>query len=142
MSALRILLVEDNPDDVDVTKVALEQNSVDTELGVADDGVIAIEILRKEGEHTSEETPDLILLDLNLPRKTGFEVLEELKSDPDLKSIPVVVLTTSDDVRDVTVAYQLHANSYVVKPVDLMEFIGAVKGIIEYWDTVVQLPPN
>ena len=142
MSALRILLVEDNPDDVDVTKVALEQNSVDTELVVADDGVIAIEILRKEGEHTSEETPDLILLDLNLPRKTGFEVLEELKSDPDLKSIPVVVLTTSDDVRDVTVAYQLHANSYVVKPVDLMEFIGAVKGIIEYWDTVVQLPPN
>ncbi|MBT3271212.1 response regulator [Candidatus Poribacteria bacterium] len=142
MAALRILLVEDNPDDRDLTTVALGESDVETELVIAEDGVVALEILRKEGEHTGVQTPDLILLDLNLPRKSGFQVLDELKSDPDLKSIPVTVLTTSNEVRDVLTAYESYANGYVVKPVDLDEFIGAVKAITEFWGTVGQLPPN
>jgi len=142
MAALRILLVEDNPDDVDLTTEALEESDVETELILAKDGVVALEILRREGEHAGAEPPDLILLDLNLPRKTGFQVLEELKTDPDLKRVPVVILTTSDEVRDVLNAYELHANGYVVKPVDLEEFIGAVTTITEFWAGVVTLPPT
>jgi two-component system, chemotaxis family, response regulator Rcp1 len=142
MAALRILLVEDNPDDVDLTREALEENNVETELALAEDGVVALEMLRREGEYANQETPDLILLDLNLPRKTGFQVLEELKSDPDLRRVPVIILTTSDEVRDLLNAYELHANGYVVKPVDLEEFIGKVKAITQFWADVVTLPPN
>lgn len=142
MAALRILLVEDNPDDVELTQEALEEADVETDLLVAEDGVAALDILRREGEHAGAETPDLILLDLNLPRMTGFQVLEELKSDPDLRRVPVVVLTTSDEIRDVLTAYESHASAYVVKPVDLDEFLAKVRGIVEFWANVVTLPPT
>lgn len=142
MAALRILLVEDNPDDVELTQEALEEADVETDLLVAEDGVAALDILRREGEHAGAETPDLILLYLNLPRMTGFQVLEELKSDPDLRRVPVVVLTTSDEIRDVLTAYESHASAYVVKPVDLDEFLAKVRGIVEFWANVVTLPPT
>ena len=139
---IEILLVEDNPGDVRLTREALKEGKVYSNLHTVKDGVEAMEFLRRQGKHTSAPRPDIILLDLNLPRKDGREVLEEIKSDESLKRIPVVVLTTSKAEEDVLRTYNLHANCYVTKPVDLEKFIVVVKSIDRFWLTVVTLPPN
>jgi two-component system, chemotaxis family, response regulator Rcp1 len=135
-----ILLVEDNPGDVRLTREALREGKVRNHLYVAADGVEALRFLRREGEHADAVRPDLILLDLNLPKKDGREVLEEIKGDPALRSIPVVVLTSSQAEQDICRAYDLHANCYVTKPVDLEQFITVVKSIEAFWFTIVKLP--
>ena len=137
---VEILLVEDNPDDVVLTKEALAEGKVWCSLSVAEDGVEALDFLHRRGKHADAPEPDLILLDLNLPRKDGREVLAEVKADEDLKHIPVVVLTTSRAEQDVMRSYKLHANCYVTKPVDLDEFITIVHSIEDFWLTVVKLP--
>ena len=137
---INILLVEDNPGDVRLTIEALRDGKVRNNLSVARDGVEALEYLRREGRFRAATRPDLILLDLNLPRKDGREVLEEIKADPDLRTIPVVVLTTSRAEQDIIRSYNLHANCYVTKPVDLDQFINVVRSIEEFWLTVVTLP--
>jgi len=137
---IQILLVEDNPGDVRLTQEALREGKVHNELSVVGDGVDALAFLRREGGFADAPKPDLILLDLNLPRKDGREVLEELKADPDLRRIPVVVLTTSKAEEDVIRSYDLHANCYITKPVDLDQFIHVVQSIEDFWLTVVKLP--
>jgi CheY-like chemotaxis protein len=137
---IEILLVEDNPGDVRLTREALLTNKINNTMRVASDGVEALQMLRRQGEHENTPRPDLILLDLNLPRKDGREVLEEIKQDPQLKRIPVVVLTTSSAEEDILRSYDLHANAFVTKPVSLFEFIEAVKSIEEFWLSVVRLP--
>jgi two-component system, chemotaxis family, response regulator Rcp1 len=139
---VEILLVEDNPGDVRLTREALREGKVRNNLAVAADGVEAIAYLRREGEHADAVRPDLILLDLNLPRKDGREVLEEIKADPSLRHIPVVVLTSSQAEEDIVRAYDLHANCYVTKPVDLDQFIRVVEAIEDFWFTIVKLPPE
>jgi len=138
--AVEVLLVEDNPGDVRLTQEALKDGRVAVNLTVAADGVEAMQILRREAPHAEKALPDLILLDLNLPRKTGREVLEEIKSDEDLRSIPVIVMTTSKAEQDISKAYNLNANCYVTKPVDLDEFLNVVRSIEDFWLTVVTLP--
>ena len=135
-----VLLVEDDPGDVLMTREAFEDNKLRNRLWVVSDGVSALEFLRKEGEHADSPTPDLILLDLNLPRMDGREVLQALKADADLRSIPVVVLTTSEAEEDVVRSYSLHANAYVTKPVDFDRFIEVVRQIDEFFVEVVRLP--
>jgi CheY-like chemotaxis protein len=135
-----ILLVEDNPGDVDLTIEALKEGKVANRLSVAEDGVQALAFLRREGRHRQAFRPDLILLDLNLPLKDGREVLAEIKADPSLKHIPVVVLTTSEAEQDIIRSYQLHANCFITKPVDLDQFIRVVRAIDDFWLTVVKLP--
>jgi two-component system, chemotaxis family, response regulator Rcp1 len=135
-----ILLVEDNPGDVRLTVEGLKESKVRNNLHVARDGVEAMEFLRREGQHTGAVRPDLILLDLNLPRMDGREVLLEIKSDAKLKTIPVVVLTTSRAEHDVLRSYELQANCYITKPVDLEQFITVVKSIEDFWFTIVTLP--
>jgi CheY-like chemotaxis protein len=135
-----VLLVEDDPGDVLMTREAFEDNKLRNRLSVVSDGVSALEFLRKEGEHVDAPTPDLILLDLNLPRMDGREVLQALKADADLRSIPVVVLTTSEAEEDVVRSYSLHANAYVTKPVDFDRFIEVVRQIDEFFVEVVRLP--
>jgi CheY-like chemotaxis protein len=135
-----VLLVEDDPGDVLMTREAFEDNKVANRLQVVSDGVSALAFLRKEGEHADAPTPDLILLDLNLPRMDGREVLEALKGDAALRSIPVVVLTTSEAEEDVVRSYSLHANAYVTKPVDFDRFIEVVRQIDEFFVEVVRLP--
>ena len=137
---LGVLLVEDDPGDVLMTREAFEHNKVRNTLTVVADGVSALEYLRKEGEHADATTPDLILLDLNLPRMDGREVLEALKADERLRMIPVVVLTTSEAEDDVVRSYALHANAYVTKPVDFDAFITVVRQIDEFFVEVVRLP--
>ena len=139
---VEILLVEDNPGDVRLTREALREGKVRNNLAVASDGVEAIAYLRKEGEHAGAVRPDLILLDLNLPRKDGREVLAEIKADPSLRNIPVVVLTSSQAEQDIVRAYDLHANCYITKPVDLDQFIRVVQSIEDFWFTIVKLPPE
>jgi CheY-like chemotaxis protein len=139
---IEILLVEDNPGDVRLTQEALKEGKVYSNLHTVKDGVEAMEFLRKLGKYKDVPRPDIILLDLNLPRKDGREVLEEIKSDRELKRIPVVVLTTSKAEEDVLRTYNLHANCYVTKPVDLEKFMVVVKSIDVFWLTVVTLPPN
>ena len=139
---VEILLVEDNPGDVRLTQEALREGKVRNNLSVAADGVEAIAYLRREGEYADAVRPDLILLDLNLPRKDGREVLEEIKADPALRHIPVVVLTSSQAEEDIVRAYDLHANCYVTKPVDLDQFIRVVESIEDFWFTIVKLPPE
>jgi two-component system, chemotaxis family, response regulator Rcp1 len=139
---IEILLVEDNPGDVRLTKEALKEGKVYSNLHTVKDGVEAMEFLRKQGKYKDVPRPDIILLDLNLPKKDGREVLEEIKTDNDLKRIPVVVLTTSKAEEDVLRTYNLHANCYVTKPVDLEKFMIVVKTIDVFWLTVVTLPPN
>jgi two-component system, chemotaxis family, response regulator Rcp1 len=139
---VEILLVEDNPGDVRLTKEALREGKVRNNLYVAADGVEALRFLRREGEYDQAVRPDLILLDLNLPRKDGREVLEEIKQDAQLRTIPVVVLTSSQAEQDICRAYDLHANCYVTKPVDLDQFITVVKSIETFWFTIVKLPPE
>ena len=137
---IEILLVEDNPGDVRLTVEGLNEGKVHNYLHVAKDGVEALAFLRREGDYSDAVRPDLILLDLNLPRKDGREVLADIKADPDLKTIPVVVLTTSRAEQDVLHSYQLQANCYITKPVDLEQFIHVVKSIEDFWLTVVTLP--
>ncbi|HZO00060.1 MAG TPA: response regulator [Burkholderiales bacterium] len=139
---IEILLVEDNPGDVRLTKEALKEGKVYSNLHTVKDGVEAMEFLRRQGKYAGVPRPDIILLDLNLPRKDGREVLQEIKSDNVLKRIPVVVLTTSKAEEDVVRTYNLHANCYVTKPVDLEKFMVVVKTIDTFWLTVVTLPPN
>jgi len=137
---IEILLVEDNPGDVRLTIEALREGKVHNNLNVARDGVEALAYLRREPPFAEASRPDLILLDLNLPRKDGREVLAELKADPRWKTIPVVVLTTSRAEQDVLRSYELQANCFVTKPVDLDQFINVVKSIEDFWLTVVTLP--
>ena len=137
---IEILLVEDNPGDVRLTIEALRESKVRNHLSVARDGVEALAFVRRVGTHAQAVRPDLILLDLNLPRKDGREVLAELKADPDLKTIPVVILTTSRAEQDVLRSYELQANCYISKPVDLDQFITVVKSIEDFWLTIVTLP--
>jgi two-component system, chemotaxis family, response regulator Rcp1 len=139
---IEILLVEDSPTDVIIAREALEEAKLINTIHVADDGVEAMNFLNKRGKFASAPRPDLILLDLNLPRKNGREVLAEIKADNDLKNIPVVVLTTSSAEEDVLRSYNLHANCYVVKPVEFASFVRAVQSIEQFWFSVVTLPPG
>ena len=139
---VEVLLVEDDPGDVLLIQEAFEDNKVHNNLHVVNDGVRAIEFLRREGEYGGAVRPDLILLDLNLPRKDGREVLAEIKGDEELSTIPVVVLTTSQAEEDVLRSYKLHANAYVTKPVDFERFIDVVRQIDNFFVTVVKLPAN
>jgi chemotaxis family two-component system response regulator Rcp1 len=139
---VEILLVEDNPGDERLTREALKEGKVYSNLHWVKDGVEAMEYLRREGKYQDATRPDIILLDLNLPKKDGREVLQDIKNDDKLKRIPVVVLTTSKAEEDVLRTYNLHANCYVTKPVDLEKFIVVVKSIDVFWLTVVTLPPN
>ncbi|WNB84864.1 response regulator [Cellulomonas sp. ATA003] len=135
-----VLLVEDDPGDVLMTREAFADNKVANRLAVVSDGVSAMEYLRKEGPYADAPTPDLVLLDLNLPRMDGREVLQALKEDDELRRIPVVVLTTSEAEEDVLRSYTLHANAYVTKPVDFDRFIDVVRQIDEFFVSVVRLP--
>ena len=137
---IEILLVEDNPGDVLLTREALKEAKVLNNLHVADDGDKALAFLRKEGEYASAPRPDLILLDLNLPRRDGREVLAEIKQDEQLMMIPVVILTTSTDEEDVLNTYQLHANCYITKPIDLDQFVKVVRSVEDFWLSIVRLP--
>ncbi len=138
---IEILLVEDNPADVDLTLIALKHDKLYVRPSVVHDGVEALAFLRREGSYADAPRPDLVLLDLNLPKKNGREVLMEIKNDPALRQIPVVVLTSSDAERDIVESYQLHANCYVRKPVDFEQFTSLVREIKSFWFTVVKLPP-
>ena len=140
LKVIEILLVEDNPGDADLVREALEESKILNTLHVVEDGVKALAFLRQEGAYPDVPRPDLILLDLNLPKKSGHEVLAELKQDPQLSRIPVVILTSSDAERDVMKAYNLHANAYITKPVDLDQFAEVVKSIEDFWLTIVKLP--
>jgi CheY-like chemotaxis protein len=137
---IQILLVEDSPGDISLTRHALKQAKVANQLNVVRDGEEAMAYLRQQAPFGEASRPELVLLDLNLPRKDGREVLAEMKQDPDLATIPVVVLTTSADEADVLKAYQLHANSYVTKPVELDKFLDAVRSIEGFWLSIVRLP--
>lgn len=137
---IEILLVEDNPGDVRLTRESLYDARIHNNMIVASDGLEAMACLRREGEFADSNRPDLILLDLNLPRMNGFEVLNEIKEDPDLKRIPVVVLTTSQAEQDIIQSYNLYANAYVTKPVDLEQFIRVLKSIEDFWLEIVKLP--
>ncbi|MBP7688179.1 MAG: response regulator [Thermoflexales bacterium] len=137
-----ILLVEDNPGDADLAREALEDTKLHNRLHVVDDGEKALAFLRRQGAYAGVPRPDLILLDLNLPRKDGREVLAEIKSDDHLKRIPVVILTTSRAEEDVLKTYNLHANCYISKPIDLNQFMRVVKSIEDFWLSIVVLPPD
>jgi two-component system response regulator len=139
---IEILLVEDNPADILLTREAFEYNKIVNAIHVAEDGIQAMDFLYKRGRYASVSRPDLILLDLNLPRKNGREVLAEIKADPDLKSIPIVILTTSNADEDILRAYDLNANCYVVKPVGFDNFVKAMQSIRHFWFSVVTLPPE
>ncbi len=137
---VEILLVEDNPGDVRLTIEALKEGKVSNNLRTVSDGIDALAYLRKQGKFVDAVRPDLVLLDLNLPKKNGREVLEEIKKDSDLKRLPVVVLTTSNAEQDVMKTYDLHANCYITKPVDLEQFLTVVRSIEDFWLTIVRLP--
>jgi len=138
---IHILLVEDSPADIELTRQALSEAKFANELDVVENGEGAIDYVRRRGKYADAPRPDLILLDLNLPRKDGREVLADLKDDPDLRAIPIVVLTTSASDDDVIAAYQHHVNSYIRKPLRLADFIKAIHTIDDYWLAVVTLPP-
>jgi len=137
-----ILLVEDNPADVRLTIEALKEGKVKNTMRTVENGVEALAFLRQEGKYKDEIRPDLVLLDLNMPRMDGREVLEIIKNDHDLKRIPIVILTTSKDEEDILATYNNHANCYITKPVELDKFLEVVKTIEEFWLTIVKLPPN
>lgn len=140
--AVDILLVEDNPGDVRLTQEAFREACISNDLHVATDGVEALDFLFQREGHEAVPRPDLVLLDLNLPRKNGQEVLKEIRGDPDLKPTPVIVLTSSDAHEDIVQSYELQTNAYLTKPVDPMEFIELVSSLEEFWFTIVQLPSN
>ena len=137
-----ILMVEDNPTDVLIAREGLLGAQMFNTLHVADDGIEALDFLRQRGKYTAAPRPDLIILDLNMPRKNGQEVLAEIKADEDLKEIPVIILTTSKSQEDISKAYGLHANCYISKPVDFDEFTKVVQTIQDFWFSTVSLPPN
>jgi len=139
---VEILLVEDNPMDVIVTREALKEGKVCNNLNVVQDGEEAIQFLRREGQYANAPRPDVVLLDLNLPKKDGLAVLSEIKDDPTLKYIPVIVLTTSKAEEDIVKSYKLHANCFITKPVDLDQFTAVVKSIEDFWFEIVKLPPK
>ena len=139
---VEILLVEDNPGDVRLTQETMKEFKVLNNLSVVGDGVEAMAFLRREGKYAEVSRPDLILLDLNLPKKDGREVLAEIKRDEQLRCIPVVILTTSGAEQDILKTYQLHANCYIKKPVDLDQFSAVIKSIEQFWFTIVKLPPE
>jgi two-component system, chemotaxis family, response regulator Rcp1 len=138
--SIEILIVEDNPGDVELIKEALEEAKLRNVLHIVNDGVEAMKFLRAEDDYADAPCPDLILLDLNLPKKGGREVLEEIKKDPNLRLIPVVVLTSSKEEEDICRSYEMHANCYVTKPVDFEQFMNVVRSIEDFWFTVVKLP--
>lgn len=140
--AIEILLVEDNPGDIRLTVEGLKEAKVINKLNVAYDGEEAMAFLRREGKFKNASRPDLILLDLNMPKKDGREVLAEIKEDPDLRRIPVVILTTSNSNEDIQKTYYLHANCYITKPVDLNQFVKVVKSIEDFWLSIVKLPKD
>ena len=140
MKAVDILLVEDNPGDVRLTQEALNDGRIENKLHVVFDGVEAIEFLSKTGKHKNAIVPDLILLDLNLPKMNGLEVLEKIKNDPELKLIPVIVLTTSQSENDIHASYAMHVNCFVSKPVEYDSFMSVIKSIEDFWFTIVKLP--
>jgi CheY-like chemotaxis protein len=140
--AIEILLVEDNPGDVRLTQEALAENKICNKLHVAKDGIEAMKFLRKMNGFRDAPRPDLILLDLNMPKKDGREVLAEIKTDETLRAIPVVILTTSDADDDVAKAYQMYANCYIRKPIDLNRFVEVIKIVENFWLTIVELPPR
>jgi chemotaxis family two-component system response regulator Rcp1 len=139
---IEILMVEDNPGDVRLAQEALKEAKMANNMHIVNDGVEAMAYLRKQEKYVKAVRPDLILLDLNLPKKDGREVLAEIKESPGLKCIPVVVLTISKDEEDIIKTYNLHANCYVTKPVDFGQFIEVVRAIKDFWFTIVKLPPN
>jgi two-component system, chemotaxis family, response regulator Rcp1 len=139
---IEILLVEDNPGDVRLAEEVLKEGKVRNRMSVARDGEEAMRFLRREGMYADAPRPDLILMDLNMPRKDGREVLREIKSDPDLRRIPVVILTISRDEQDILDTYDHHANCYIVKPVDLVQFEKVVRSVEDFWLEAVKLPPN
>ena len=139
---IELLLVEDNPGDARLAVEALKDSKIHNKLYHVKDGVEAMDFLRRQGEYAGAPVPDLILLDLNLPRKDGREVLEEIKEDAELKVVPVVVLTTSEAERDLVRSYDLHANAYVIKPIDLDSFTKVVQKVRDFWFTIVKLPPK
>ena len=137
---IEILMVDDNPGDIDLAREALEEGKVSNTLHIAHDGIEALAFLRRQGKYAAVPRPDLILLDLNMPRMSGQETLAEIKKDSTLMRIPVVILTTSQAERDVTASYNLHANCYIIKPVDFGQFMSVVKAIDNFWLSVVKLP--
>jgi len=139
---INILIVEDNPGDARLIKEVLNEGKILNDLHIVKDGVEAMEFLHKRGEYAKAPRPDLIILDLNLPKKDGREVLAEVKSDQHLKSIPIVIMTTSNAEEDILKSYNLHANCYITKPIDLNQFIKVVKSIEEFWFSIVKLPPK
>lgn len=139
---VEFLLAEDNPGDVRLTKEALRESKIRNNLNVVPDGVEAMAFLRREEKYADAPTPDVVLLDLNLPKKDGREVLAEIKSDPVLKRIPVVIITSSEAEQDILRTYDLHANCYVTKPVDLDQFIKVIQSIESFWLTIVKLPSS
>jgi CheY-like chemotaxis protein len=138
--AINILLVEDNPGDIRLTKEVLKEGKIRNNLSVVTDGEEALLFLKKTGQYKDDFTPDIILLDLNLPKKDGREVLSQIKDDPILKLIPVIVLTTSDAEQDIMNVYAHHANCYITKPVDFNQFINVIRSIENFWLTIVKLP--
>lgn len=140
--SVEILMVEDNPGDIRLTQEALKEGKMRNNLHVVEDGVEAMAFLRREGKYADKPRPGLILLDLNLPKKDGYEVLKEIKADDYLKSIPVVILTTSNAEEDIVKTYNWYVNCYITKPVDLDQFINVVKSIEDFWLTIVKLPPG
>ncbi|MBD2678328.1 response regulator [Nostoc paludosum FACHB-159] len=139
---IEVLLVEDNPGDAQLTRIALEDSKISIHLNVVEDGVEAMAFLRKQEKYVEAAHPDIVLLDLNLPKKDGREVLAEIKADDNLKRIPVVVLTTSQAEEDILKAYNLSANCYITKPVDFDQFVKIVKSIENFWFAIVKLPPE
>jgi CheY-like chemotaxis protein len=139
---IEILLAEDNPGDVRLTEKALDHGNIINNLHVVKNGVEALQFLRQEGEFSDKPRPDLVLLDLNMPKKDGREVMEEMKGDPSLRRIPVVVLTSSEAEEDVVRSYELNANAYLTKPVDFDGFVDIVKRIEDFWFSVVKMPPK
>ncbi|MBV8938615.1 MAG: response regulator [Alphaproteobacteria bacterium] len=139
---IEILLVEDNPGDVELTQEAFADSKICNHLYVANDGVEALEFLRRVGPHANAVRPDVVLLDLNMPRMDGKELLEVVKNDPDLKSIPIVILTSSEAEKDIVKSYKLHANCYINKPVNLEGFLEVVRSMEDFWLSVVKLPKN
>lgn len=137
-----ILLVEDNPGDADLAREALHNKKINNQLYVVGDGEAAMDFLHKKNDFVDAPRPDLILLDLNLPRKDGREVLADIKAHKHLKRIPVVVLTTSKNEEDILTSYNLHANCYITKPIDLNQFVNVVRSIQDFWFSIVELPPN
>lgn len=142
MKSIHILLVEDNNGDILLIKEAFEEAKLANKLSIAKDGEKAIQFLEKKGKYSDEDTPDMIILDVNLPRKNGHEVLDYVKKSEKLKQIPVVMLTTSSSESDIIKSYKNHANCYITKPVDVNDFLKAVMDIEDFWISLVQLPPK